>query len=54
MLGERGLLNLLRGTISMNLNESIEYARTELAAYQGNARTEDDRTLIVTDIHIPG
>ncbi|MCB1316690.1 MAG: serine/threonine-protein phosphatase, partial [Leptospiraceae bacterium] len=54
MLGERGLLNLLRGTINMNLNDSIEYARKELAAYQGNARTEDDRTLIVTDIHIPG
>lgn len=50
MLGERGLLDLFKGTTEKPGAETIEHVKRALELFRNGARNEDDRTLLIADL----
>jgi serine phosphatase RsbU (regulator of sigma subunit) len=50
MLGERGLLDLFKGTTEKPGVETIEHVKRALELFRNGARNEDDRTLLIADL----
>lgn len=50
MLGERGLLELFEGTLHWGTRRTLDHVRDSLNEFKGRRKTEDDRSLLITDI----
>lgn len=54
MLGERGLLSIVRPNLTLPADKAIEEIHTGVVKYQGSGHREDDRSVLIADFFLNG